>query len=169
MAIHDENSEIDDIRDALVRVVAEWTSGELQVKVAATVDDSLDAAETRALYLVGMNGGALGFGQLAERAALSNPTTSKLISRLSAHGLVDRVRSGRTVEVLLTAAGAETYARLVAAGQQMVGGALSGWEPEEVTQFHLHLSRFVAALPRATLAAASSRTPELISPLQEES
>ncbi|MCK8475862.1 MarR family winged helix-turn-helix transcriptional regulator [Microbacterium aurugineum] len=163
------NGEIDDIRDALVRVVAEWTRSDLQLKVAAKIDETLDAAETRALYLVGMNGGALGFGQLAERAALSNPTTSKLISRMSAQGLVDRVRSGRTVEVRLTDAGADTYARLVAAGQQMVDGALSGWAPDEITQFQAHLSRFVAALPRATLAAASPTTPEPIPPQQEES
>ncbi|MFS6530188.1 MarR family transcriptional regulator [Microbacterium aurugineum] len=169
MAVHDENSEIDDIRDALVRVVAEWTSGELQVKVAATVDESLDAVETRALYLVGMNRGALSFSLLAERAALSSPTTSKLISRMSARGLMDRVRSGRTVQVRLTDAGADAYARLVAAGQKMVDGALSGWAPEEITQFQTHLSRFVAALPRATRAAASPTPPEPVSPLQEES
>lgn len=158
--------EIDHIRDSLVRVVAEWTRRDLQVTIAATIDDSLDAAETRALYLIGMNGGALGFGQLAERAALSNPTTSKLVSRMSAQGLVDRVRSGRTVEVRLTATGTETYTRLVAAGQHLVGGALSGWTPEEIIEFQAHLSRFVSALTQTSRAAVALLPSDPVTPTQ---
>lgn len=152
------DEEIEGIRDALVRVVAEWSRNDLQVRVAETVDSSLDTTETRALYLIGMSGGSLGFGQLAEDGAMSRPTTSKLVSRMSAKGLLDRVRSGRTVEVRLTQAGAEAYGRLAAAGQQMVGGALDGWARPEIAQFRAQLSRFVAALPSATLATVA-RTP----------
>ncbi|MGH3690844.1 MAG: MarR family winged helix-turn-helix transcriptional regulator [Microbacterium sp.] len=162
------DGELEDIRDALVRVVAEWTQSELQVQVAESVDGSLDATEVRALYLVGMSGGSLGFGRLADRAAMSRPTTSKLVSRMSARGLVDRVRSGRTVDVRLTGAGREAYARLVAAGQQMVGGALTGWSAHEITQFQAHLSRFVAALPGATLATVSQSSSTPAPPPQEE-
>lgn len=71
MAVDDE---IEDIREALVRVVAEWTQGELQTQVAASVGGSLDAIEVRALYVVGMHGGSLGFSRLADRAAMSRPT-----------------------------------------------------------------------------------------------
>ena len=153
MAVDDE---IEDIREALVRVVAEWTQGELQTQVAASVGGSLDAIEVRALYVVGMHGGSLGFSRLADRAAMSRPTTSKLVSRMSAWGLCDRVRTGRTVEVRLTDAGRDAYARLVASGQQMVGGALTGWSAHEITQFQAHLSRFVAALPESTSRATTS-------------
>lgn len=162
------DEELDDIRDALVRVVADWTRSELQVRVAENVDGSLDATEVRALYLVGMNGGSLGFSRLAERASMSRPTTSKLVSRMSAQGLFDRVRSGRTVDVRLTDRGREAYARLVAAGQQMVGGALAGWSSQEITQFRAHLSRFVAALPGATQAAVSRSPSDPVTPHQEE-
>ncbi|PRB18276.1 MarR family winged helix-turn-helix transcriptional regulator [Microbacterium sp. MYb62] len=159
--------DIEAIRDALVHVVAEWTQGDLQVRVAESIRSPLDAGEVRSLYLLGMSGGSLGFGELAERGALSRPTTSKLVSRMSARGLFDRVRSGRTVEVRLTEAGVEAYARLVAAGQQMVGGALTDWTPEEITRFQSQLTRFVAALPRATLSTARRSPSAPVSPQEE--
>lgn len=159
--------DIEGIRDGLVHVVAEWTQRDLQVQVAESLDSPLEASELRALYLVGMNAGALGFGQLAERGALSRPTTSKLVSRMAAQGLFDRVRSGRTVEVRLTERGAEAYARLVAAGQQMVGDAVSGWTPAEIARFQAQLRRFVAALPRATSSTALRPPPSTVSPQEE--
>lgn len=159
--------DIEGIRDGLVHVVAEWTQRDLQVQVAESLDSPLEASEVRALYLVGMNAGALGFGQLAERGALSRPTTSKLVSRMAAQGLFDRVRSGRTVEVRLTERGAEAYARLVAAGQQMVGDAVSGWTPAEIARFQAQLRRFVAALPRATSSTALRPPSSTVSPQEE--
>lgn len=159
--------DIEGIRDGLVHVVAEWTQRDLQVQVAESLDSPLEASEVRALYLVGMNAGTLGFGQLAERGALSRPTTSKLVSRMAAQGLFDRVRSGRTVEVRLTERGAEAYARLVAAGQQMVGDAVSGWTPAEIARFQAQLRRFVAALPRATSSTAPRPPSSTVSPQEE--
>lgn len=159
--------DIEGIRDGLVHVVAEWTQRDLQVQVAESLDSPLEASEVRALYLVGMNAGALGFGQLAERGALSRPTTSKLVSRMAAQGLFDRVRSGRTVEVRLTERGAEAYARLVAAGQRMVGDAVSGWTPAEIARFQAQLRRFVAALPRATSSTALRPPSSTVSPQEE--
>lgn len=159
--------DIEGIRDGLVHVVAEWTQRDLQVQVAESLDSPLEASEVRALYLVGMNAGTLGFGQLAERGALSRPTTSKLVSRMAAQGLFDRVRSGRTVEVRLTERGAEAYARLVAAGQRMVGDAVSGWTPAEIARFQAQLRRFVAALPRATSSTALRPPSSTVSPQEE--
>lgn len=161
--------DIEGIRDALVRVVAEWTQRDLQVEIAEKIGGSLEATEVRALYAVGMHGGRLGFGLLAESGALSRPTASKLVSRMSAQGLFDRVRSGRTVEVRLTDAGAEAYARLVAAGQQMVGGALAAWTSHEIAEFQTQLTRFVTALPEAALTSASRPPSDSISTSQEES
>lgn len=162
------SDEVEGIRDSLVHVVAEWTQTNLRVTVAESTDSPLEASEVRALYLVGMNGGALPFSRLAEGGGLSRPTTSKLVSRMSAQGLFDRVRSGRTVEVRLTEAGAEAYARLVAAGQQMVGGALAGWTADEIAQFQRQLGRFVAALPLATRTTATRSPSTTVSSPQEE-
>ena len=135
---------------ALVQVVTEWTESDLQAQVAEGVGVALDPSGIRAVYLIGMNGGAMGFGHLAERGSLSHPTASKLVSRLEAQGIADRIRSGRTVEVRLTDAGSQAYARLVAAGHRMVDDALTGWQADEVEVFQSQLTRFVAALSRTT-------------------
>ena len=160
--------EIESIRDSLVLVVAEWSRNDLQASVAAELDAPLDATEVRALYTVGAGGGSLGFSELAERASLSRPTASKLVSRMSAQGLFDRIRSGRTVVVRLTDDGIESYARLVAAGQQMVGEALAGWTPHEIADFQTSLSRFVVALPGASRATVSPVPPDTVPSTQEE-
>ncbi|MFK3677270.1 MarR family winged helix-turn-helix transcriptional regulator [Microbacterium sp. NPDC090218] len=139
-----------DIHVALVRIVSEWTESDVQASVAEGVGVTLDPTGIRAVYLLGLNGGAMGFGELAERGSMSRPTTSKLVSRLDAQGVVDRVRSGRTVEVRLTGAGSQAYARLVNAGHRMVDDAVAGWTPHEVAQFQSQLTRFVAALSRTT-------------------
>lgn len=162
------DEQIEGIRDSLVRVVAEWSRNDLQASVAEKLDAPLDATEVRALYTVGMGGGSLGFSELAERASLSRPTTSKLVSRMSAQGLFDRMRSGRTVVVRLTDDGIESYARLVAAGQQMVDGALAGWAPHEIADFQTRLSRFVGALPRASQATVSPVPSDTVPSPQEE-
>lgn len=161
------SEDIEGIRDALVHVVAEWTQRDLQVQVAESLDSPLEASEVRALYLVGMNGGSLGIGQLAERGALSRPTTSKLVSRMATQGLFDRVRSGRTVDVHLTETGGEAYERLVSAGQQMVGDAVVGWTPDEIARFKTQLSRFVAGLPHATPPTARRSSPTPVTPQEE--
>lgn len=155
------------IHVALVRVVSEWTESDVQALVAEGVGVALDPTGIRAVYLIGLNGGAMGFGQLAERGSMSRPTTSKLVSRLETQSIVDRVRSGRTVEVRLTDAGAQAYARLVAAGHRMVDDALAGWTPQEVEQFQAQLTRFVAALSRTTSPLHDVST-DVTTPQEEE-
>ena len=135
------------MHSALVRLVADWTASDLQARVAETAHVDLDPAEVRGVYLVGLAGGSLGATALAERAHLTRPTTSKLVSRLAVHGLVERFRSGRSVEVRLTAAGVGAYQALVDAGHDMIARATAGWTPDEVETFHRQLSRFVQALP----------------------
>ncbi|WP_288871286.1 MarR family winged helix-turn-helix transcriptional regulator [uncultured Microbacterium sp.] len=152
-----------DIHVALVRVVSEWTESDLQTHVAESVGVALDPTAIRAVYLVGLNGGAMGSTELAEHGSMTRPTTSKLVSRLAAQGVVERIRSGRTVEVRLTEAGRQVYDRLVDAGHRMVDAALQGWAPSEVTQFSAQLARFVTALSRTNPApvndAATGATP----------
>jgi DNA-binding MarR family transcriptional regulator len=155
------------IHVALVRVVSEWTESDVQALVAEGVGVALDPTGIRAVYLLGLNGGAMGFGQLAERGSMSRPTTSKLVSRLEAQGIVDRVRSGRTVEVRLTDAGDQAYARLVAAGHRMVDDALHGWDAREVEQFQAQLTRFVAALSRTSTQPSHGVSTDVATPKEE--
>ncbi|WP_091028231.1 MarR family winged helix-turn-helix transcriptional regulator [Microbacterium oxydans] len=155
------------IHVALVRVVSEWTESDLQASVAEGVGVALDPTGIRAVYLIGLNGGAMGFGQLAEHGSISRPTASKLVSRLELQGIVDRVRSGRTVEVRLTDAGTQAYARLVAAGHRMVDDALAGWDPREVEQFQSQLSRFVVALSRTSMQPSHDVSTDVAIPQEE--
>lgn len=138
--------DVSDIHLALVRVVSGWSESDLQARVAESAGVALDPTAIRALYLLGMSGGAMGFGDLAQRAAMSRPTTSKLVARMAVQGVVDPVRSGRTVEVRLTESGTRAYERLVAAGHRMVDDALDGWSPDEAARFQRQLTRFVTAL-----------------------
>lgn len=156
------------IHVALVQVVSEWTESDLQAQVADGVGVALDPTAVRAVYLLGLSGGAMGFTALSERASMSRPTTSKLVTRLEAQGVVERVRSGRTVEVRLTDAGARAYARLVAAGHRMVDAAVTDWTPQEVEQFRAQLARFVAALSRTTHPHDPKTTPDRAPTHKEE-
>lgn len=137
---------IADIHVALVSVVSAWSESDLQAQVAESVGVSLDPTAIRAVYLLGLHGGALGFGALAEHASMSRPTTSKLVARMAAQGVVDPIRTGRTVEVRLAPAGEQAYARLVEAGHRMVDDALAGWDAAEIAAFRQQLTRFVFAL-----------------------
>lgn len=138
------------IHAALIQVVAEWTTADVQAHVAATVGVALDASEVRAVYLLGLAGGTIGAGALGDRAGLSAPTTSKLVSRLVADGVVERARTGRTVAVALTPTGEHAYELLVAAGHRLVAAATAAWEPAEVSRFRADLIRFVASLSETT-------------------
>ena len=155
------------IHVALVRVVSEWTESDLQEQVAESVGVPLDPTGIRALYLIGLYGGALGFGALSERASMSRPTTSKVVTRLFTQGIVERFRSGRTVEVRLTDAGEQAYARLVTAGHRMVDGALDGWAPDEIQQFQSQLTRFVATLSSASAPTLPGAAPGVSSHKEE--
>ena len=138
--------DVADIHEALVRVVSAWSESDLQQQVADAVDVALDPSAIRALYLLGRNGGSLRSGELAAHAAMSRPTTSKLVARMTAQGVVDPVRAGRRVEVRLTPAGRRAYERLVSAGHGLVVDALTDWSPQEIEGFRRQLTRFVTAL-----------------------
>lgn len=137
---------IADIHVALVNVVSAWSESDVQAQVAESVGVALDPTAIRAVYLLGLHGGALGFGALAEHASMSRPTTSKLVARMAAQGVVDPIRTGRTVEVRLAPAGEQAYARLVDAGHCLVADALAGWDADEISAFQHQLTRFVVAL-----------------------
>jgi len=156
-----------DIHVALVRIVSEWTESDVQAHVAEGVGVALDPTGIRAVYLLGLDDGAMGFGKLAERGSMSRPTTSKLVSRLETQGIVDRVRSGRTVEVRLTDAGDRAYKRLVAAGHRLVGDALADWDAREVEQFRTQLTRFVQALSGTSTQPPHDVSTDVTTPQEE--
>lgn len=134
------------IYSALIQIVTQWSTDDLQRHVAESVGVNLDASQVRALYLLGQAGGSLGNGRLAEATHMSAPTTSKLVSRLEVDGLAERVRAGRTVEVRLTESGLHAYKHLVDAGKHLVNDAVAEWDAHDLEDFGSQIVRFAHTL-----------------------
>lgn len=109
----------------------------------------LDDAMVRAIYVLGLRGGAARPSALAAELRMTRPTTSKLLARLRADGMLDRrddPTDGRATQVELTPLGTGVFTRLVDAGHDMVLRALGGWSERDVEQLTGLLSRFVDGL-----------------------
>ncbi|MBO3664194.1 MarR family winged helix-turn-helix transcriptional regulator [Microbacterium stercoris] len=133
----------------LTRLVARWSSRDVQTHVAASVGVHLDPTQMRALYLLGDATEAVRPSALAERLQLTRPTASKLIARLTSDGLIERQpdpEDGRVSSIALSPRGHETLRTLVGAGQTMVAHALQGWSAADVQHLHALLSVFVDGL-----------------------
>lgn len=151
-----------EILAALVRLVAQWSSSDVQLELARGVGVRLDPTAIRAVYALGLAGGSVRPGSLADHLHLSRPTTSKLIARLMNEGLVDRlpdVGDRRSAEVRLTDTGLSAFDRLVTAGDRLVTAALSGWAPADVAAFRDRLLAFVEKMPAPRGSATASSFP----------
>lgn len=137
------------ILSALVRLMAHWSSPAVQARIAAGAGVDLDPAAIRAIYVLGRFDRGLRPAELADLLAQLRPTTSKMITRLTAAGLVQRAKEetdGRGAVIALTEAGCESYQRLVDAGLDMVDAATREWEPARAAMFAGYLERFVGAM-----------------------
>lgn len=142
---------------ALTELMSRWTSADLQarfavqhgVKEAARGTPAFDDAKVRAIYVLGLRGGAARPSVLAAELRMTRPTTSKLLARLRADGLLDKrddPTDGRASQVELTTLGRDVFARLVGAGHDMVRRALGGWSEADIELLSGLLSRFVDGL-----------------------
>jgi DNA-binding MarR family transcriptional regulator len=103
----------------------------------------------RALYGLGIVGGSARPSDIADELHLSRPSTSKLLVRLVAAGLVERTpdeSDRRAARIALTAEGRRTYEQLFAAGVAMLGDATAGWDEAEVRTLAALLTRFTDGL-----------------------
>lgn len=136
---------IADIHVALVNVVSAWSESDVQTQVAESVGVALDPTAIRAVYLLGLHGGA---GVRCPRRARLDVAPDHVEARRP-HGRAGRGRPdphrphGR---VRLAPAGEQAYARLVDAGHRLVADALAGWDADEISAFRHQLTRFVFAL-----------------------
>src|SRR6478752_5733427 len=115
-----------DLLASLTRLMSRWSSSSVQARIAAGVGVALDPTEIRAVYTLGLHGGAARPSELSDELAVTRPTMSKLIARLIADDLVRRTAhpdDGRATVVAFTARGEDAYRRLVAAGHVMVDHA----------------------------------------------
>ncbi|MBP6685059.1 MAG: MarR family transcriptional regulator [Leucobacter sp.] len=124
-----------DLLAAVIGLVANWNAVSTQGSIARAVGVDIAAGDVRALYTLGLLGGAARPTEFAEALAQTRPTTSKLIGRLEVAGLVERSRAVgdlRAVDIVFTEQGSEAYARLVAAGASMVDQAMTGMATAEI-------------------------------------
>lgn len=134
---------------ALTTLMSRWSSSELLGQIAREIGVSLDATQVRAIYMLGLQGGAARPSALATELHLTRPTTSKLLSRLSADGLVaktDDPSDGRASRIELTARGEAVFGRLLEAGHAMVLHAMTGWPTDDADALTRLLTRFVDGL-----------------------
>ncbi|MEL5990082.1 MarR family winged helix-turn-helix transcriptional regulator [Microbacterium phosphatis] len=133
----------------LTRLVARWSSRDVQTQVADGVGVHLDPTQMRALYVLGDAAEPVRPSVLAHQLQLTRPTASKLIVRLTQDGLVERHADpvdGRVSSIALSPHGRETLHTLVGAGRVMVAHALEGWDRADVTRLNALLSGFVDGL-----------------------
>lgn len=133
------------LRD-LVRLLAHWSAPHAQREIVREVGLDLDDTAIRAVYALGLRGGAARPSELADVLRLTRPTASKLLGRLVSENLVDvhdHPEDGRAKRVQLTGRGLEAYRLLRGAGVERVGGALRPWDPHERERFAQLLARFV--------------------------
>lgn len=147
---------------ALTQLMSRWSASDVQARIAHDVGVALDASEVRAIYVLGMNGGAARPSELATLLHVTRPTVSKLIARLAADDLVAKTvdpSDGRAAFVVLSSAGEAALERLRSAGDGMIAHATHGWSPEESAALADLLGRFVDGLMSATPASAQPARP----------
>ncbi|WP_223838951.1 MarR family winged helix-turn-helix transcriptional regulator [Saccharopolyspora pogona] len=87
--------------------------------------------EWRAIALIGADP-TLTLNRLARRASLDKAQISRVVSKLTERGLINRTAgSGRTSQLALTEAGTETYRGLIAAANERDAEFLNILSPEE--------------------------------------
>ncbi|MEK6311053.1 MAG: MarR family transcriptional regulator [Curtobacterium sp.] len=142
----------------LTRLVIDWSSPATQRAVAGSAGVSIDPADVRALYMLGMSGRTR-IGSLARALNQTAPTTSKQIVRLQRRGLVTRTpdpsdqRASRTE---LSAAGLALVDALNAVTEQRITSALA--ELPDGQRFAAELRAFTAHLRSPGSHDAGDRT-----------
>ncbi|MFC8504260.1 MarR family winged helix-turn-helix transcriptional regulator [Pedococcus sp. NPDC057267] len=98
---------------------------------------------------------------LAECVHSDISTTSRQVSSLVSHGLLEKVsdpEDGRAQVVRLSPAGHDLLARIQEQRSAWFEQLLEGWTAQEASQFADHLERFTAALERSHLSSPTSTT-----------
>ncbi|MCO5974970.1 MarR family winged helix-turn-helix transcriptional regulator [Actinoallomurus soli] len=95
--------------------------------------------------------------QLSSMLGLTHSGTVRLVDRLAAEGLVERVgaQDGRAVSVVLTQRGRRTAARILQTREKSLASALSALSPDEIDNLAVTLDTMLAAV---TLARAEERS-----------
>jgi len=124
---------------------------------APRVHPEVEAAAYPALF--NLAEGERRVSALAESIHSDISTTSRQVSTLAGHGLLEKLADpddGRAQVVRLTAAGEELVATIHRQSAEWFQGLLDGWTVQEATEFADGLEHFIASL-EASLAAPARR------------
>lgn len=162
-AAHDGTASLRTALSALTGLMSQWSSLELQRRITADCGVALDAVGVRAVFTLGLQGGAARPSRLADDLHLTRPSTSKLIARLADAEFVERTPDPddrRAALVALTPAGRLAFDRLFAAGVEMLAEATRDWSADDVDALARTLARFTGdLLTRAAGAPGPGATP----------
>ncbi len=147
------------VLSALTRLMAYWSSAEVQDRITAPVGLGLTTSETAVLHLLGVHGGSCRSSELAAEARLSRPTASKAIARLEAAGLVERRTDpddGRAQRLTLSVDGRVAVDGLVGVGVDLVSAAMADWSAADQAVLAELAPRLVAELVGPTKLPSAS-------------
>lgn len=98
--------------------------------------------------------------QLSSVLGLTHSGTVRLVDRLGAEGLVERVRAedGRAVSVVLTRRGRHMAAQILQTREQSLASALAGLSPDEVDNLAAVLDTMLTTVTLARAEERSART-----------
>jgi DNA-binding MarR family transcriptional regulator len=143
------NERAHEVLSALTRLIAYWSSADVQDRISAPVGLGLTTSETSVLYLLGVHGGSCRPSELAAEARLSRPTASKVTTRLENAGLIVRGTDpvdGRAQQLSLSPAGRTAVDGLVGVGVDIVSAAMADWSGAEQAALAELVPRLVAEL-----------------------
>jgi MarR family transcriptional regulator, negative regulator of the multidrug operon emrRAB len=126
------------------------------VEAIATLGPSAPAALV-AMYEF-LDGGSV--TQLSSVLGLTHSGTVRLVDRLAAEGLVERVgaQDGRAVSVVLTQRGRRTAARLLQTCEKSLASALSALSPDEIDNLAAAPDTMLTTVTLARVEERSART-----------
>lgn len=140
----------DEIIASLIRIIGEWTAPDFLSAVVAREGVDLDPAAITMVTILSVEG-PLRPSALAARMVTGASNVSKVVARLAASGMAERVSDpvdARATLIALTDAGRRVAQSFVRAGDGLVDDLLRDWSPQERTE----LAQTLAKLEQSTIA-----------------
>lgn len=135
---------------SLIRIVGEWSAPDFLTAVVAREGLQLDPGSIKVITLLA-GGGPWRPSRLAQQLVTGPSNVSKILARLTASGVVERIPDpddARANLITLTPSGAAVANTFVRAGDSLVDELLTGWADTE----RRDLVRLLGKLEQSTTA-----------------
>lgn len=132
--------------DAFVRT---WWRSQTRQAVIQAAGVDLGQTDTDVLWDLEASGASRP-QMIAARVRIGAPSITKAAARLTEAGLVTAApdpHDGRATLLSLTDAGTAVVARLRAAGDEIIGGMVTDWSAQEISEFTRLVRKLAAASP----------------------